>query len=92
MRDVIKENVAKTLYCPLYNGDCYGEMCMAWTVSWENCNEGYCAAFRATHEQEIGEGWEKYGRRIMNTQKKLRDRMEQAEAERPSWLWSCGMR
>ena len=82
MRDVMKERRAQTLHCPIRNGDCYGEMCMAWAVSWENCNEGYCAAFRATHEQEIGEGWKKYGRRIMDSRKKLFARLKLAERER----------
>lgn len=77
----MKENVAQTLHCPIRNGDCYGEMCMAWAVSWENDNEGYCAAFRATYEQEIGEGWKKYGRRIMDSRKKLRADLERALAE-----------
>lgn len=86
MRDVIKENVAETLLCPIRNGYCYGELCLAWTVSWENCNEGYCAAFRATYEQEIGQGWKKYGRRIMDSRKKLLARLKQAEAERDAAL------
>ena len=86
MRDVMKERRAQTLHCPIRNGDCYGELCLAWTVSWENCNEGYCAAFRATYEQEIGQGWKKYGRRIMDTQKKLLARLKQAEAERDAAL------
>ena len=86
MRDVMKERRAQTLHCPIRNGDCYGEMCLAWTVSWENCNEGYCAAFRATYEQEIGQGWKKYGRRIMDSRKKLLARLKQAEAERDAAL------
>ena len=86
MRDVMKENVARELFCPLRAAYCRGGVCMAWTVSWENNNEGYCAAFRATYEQEIGQGWKKYGRRIMDTQKKLLARLEQAEAERDAAL------
>lgn len=86
MRDVMKENAARELFCPLRAAYCRGDACMAWVVSWENNNEGYCAAFRATYEQEIGEGWKKYGRRIMDTQKKLLARLKQAEAERDAAL------
>lgn len=86
MRDVMKENAARELFCPLRAAYCRGDACMAWVVSWENNNEGYCAAFRATHEQEIGEGWKKYGRRIMDSRKKLLSRALQAEAERDAAL------
>ena len=82
MRDVTKEHVARELFCPLRAAYCRGDACMAWVVSWENNNEGYCSAFRATHEQEIGEGWEKYGRRIMDSRKKLFARLKLAERER----------
>lgn len=82
MRDVMKERLAKMTYCPLGgNRFCIGAACMAWTVSWENDSEGFCAAFRATYEQEIGEGWKKYGRRIRGVQKKLLARALRAEAE-----------
>ena len=78
----MKERRAQTLLCPIRNGDCYGEMCMAWVISWENNNEGCCGAFRPSYEQEIGEGWKKYGRRIMDSRKKLFARLKLAERER----------
>ena len=82
MRDVMKERLAKTMYCPLGgNRFCTGAACMAWTVSWENDSEGFCAALRPTYEQEIDQGRKKHGRRVMGVQKKLLARVKQAEAE-----------
>ena len=82
MRDVMKENAARELFCPLRAAYCRGVGSMAWVISWENNNEGCCGAFRPSYEQEIGEGWEKYGRRIMASRKKRFARLKLAERER----------
>lgn len=86
MRDVMKENAARELFCPLRAAYCRGEGCMAWVISWENTNEGCCAAFRPSYEQEIGEGWKKHEQRIMDAQKKPRSMVKQVTAERDTAL------